>query len=206
VGFWLLACWDYVFESRQCMSLCCLCIVMSDWVLFVGLVFRPEESYRQCCVQVVWSRNHKHKRSLAGDGPQIHKRKKVCWMCFRTNLKLRSEEVCLRLWVELLRVVESNSFSLTLVKQKLLSYFCKSIHCATYVRMFLFFCCDCWHKPEKFLKYLLYPKWPYPLHVQLLAALCRVCLQGSPGSLLISPNYWIWRMCVLACSWTIALR
>jgi len=39
--------------------------------------------------------NLKNKRSLADDGPQKHKGRKVCWMCFRTNFKLRSEEMCL---------------------------------------------------------------------------------------------------------------
>jgi hypothetical protein len=67
-------------------------------------------------------------------------------------------------------------------------------------------CCDCWHKTGKILRYLLYSKIPYPLHVELLAALYLACLQGSAGSLLISPNYWIWRMWILACSWTVALR
>ena len=69
-----------------------------------------------------------------------------------------------------------------------------------------FLCCDFWHILGQIFKYLLYPKWPYPVHVQLLVALCRVCLQDSPGSLLIYPNYWIWRMCILACSWTMTLR
>jgi hypothetical protein len=68
------------------------------------------------------------------------------------------------------------------------------------------YCSDCWHKTGKILKYLLYPKRPYPLHLQLLAALYRAWLQVSAGLLLISPNYWIWRMWILACTWTVALR
>jgi len=32
---------------------------------------------------------------LTGDGPQKHKGRKVCWMCFRTNFKLSLEGMCL---------------------------------------------------------------------------------------------------------------
>ena len=38
-------------------SVCCECCVLSDGGLCVGLITRPEESYRLCCVHWGWSRS-----------------------------------------------------------------------------------------------------------------------------------------------------
>ena len=45
--------WDCGFESRQghgCVSVCCQHCLWSGRGLCVGLITRPEESYRVCCV------------------------------------------------------------------------------------------------------------------------------------------------------------
>jgi hypothetical protein len=42
-----LACWDYVFESRRAMNICLLWVLCTvRYCPFVGLITRPEESYR----------------------------------------------------------------------------------------------------------------------------------------------------------------
>jgi hypothetical protein len=54
VGLRSLACWDCGFESRwgAWMSVCGECCVLSSRGLCVGLITRPEESYRVRCVYV----------------------------------------------------------------------------------------------------------------------------------------------------------
>ena len=50
------------------MSVCCECCVLSGRGLCDGLVTRPEESYRLCCVGCVWSR--KKTREWGGHSPR----------------------------------------------------------------------------------------------------------------------------------------
>ena len=50
---WLLACWDWGFESCQghgCLSVCRECCVLSRTGVCNGLITRPEESYWVWCV------------------------------------------------------------------------------------------------------------------------------------------------------------
>jgi hypothetical protein len=49
------------------MSVCCECCVMSGRGLCDGLITRPEESYRLCCVSNVCDRETSTKRG--GPGP-----------------------------------------------------------------------------------------------------------------------------------------
>ena len=48
--------WVWI-QMRTWMSVCCECCVLSGRGLCVGLITRPEESYRLWCVKSVWSWN-----------------------------------------------------------------------------------------------------------------------------------------------------
>jgi hypothetical protein len=57
VGLWPLACWECGFEFRRghgCVSVCCVCCVLSGSGHCIGPITRPEKSYRVWFVWV-WS-------------------------------------------------------------------------------------------------------------------------------------------------------
>jgi hypothetical protein len=74
---WPLACWDCGFESRRGMdvSLSSECCVLSGKGLWVGLLTRPEESYRVWC-DWVWSWSLDNKEALGPLGAVAPYKKK----------------------------------------------------------------------------------------------------------------------------------
>jgi len=57
MGMSPLICWACRFESRRDnRRVSCYCRVLADRGLWVGLITRPEESYRAGCVQGLWAK------------------------------------------------------------------------------------------------------------------------------------------------------
>jgi hypothetical protein len=70
--------------GRACLSVCCECCVLSGRGLCIGLITRPEESYRVWCVWV-WSWSPDNEEALAHWGAVASLEKKILRVWYMLN-------------------------------------------------------------------------------------------------------------------------
>jgi hypothetical protein len=84
------------------MFVCCECCVLSTRGFCVGLISRPEESYRLWCVCCVWSINLQNEETIARVGPQRHEKKQniftLCMLTKDATTKFRTAALYVPVW------------------------------------------------------------------------------------------------------------